>query len=117
MALRFSNTAERPTLDIWWLARDTTLIDFSSGYTFSLKIGTIGSTAVLTKTTGITGATGSGVEPTGVPNIQIAWSAGELATLNPNNLLSVLYDFILTATISGLDRVLRDTIEIPGTIT
>lgn len=45
--------------------------DFSTGWTFELKVGMLGSVAVLTKTTGITG---NNV----FPNIVIAFAADEL---------------------------------------
>lgn len=70
--------AELPETAIWWTDRAGNLIDFSSGYTFTLKLGHAGSAAVHTKTTGITGAAGSGTDPTGTPNVSIAWAAGEL---------------------------------------
>jgi hypothetical protein len=54
--LRYHKTAERPSAELWLEDIDGTLIDFASGYTFSLKIGNKGSTALLTKTSGITGS-------------------------------------------------------------
>ncbi len=70
--------SERPTARLWLLDDDGSLIDFSSGYTFEFRIGTLGSAADVSKTMGITGAAGSGVEPTGVPNIVVSWESGEL---------------------------------------
>lgn len=84
--------AERPatTLEI----KDGTgdLIDFSTGYTFSFKIGEVSASALLIKTSGITGAATS-------PNITIAWAAGEL------DLAPGTYLWQLTATTSSADRV------------
>ncbi len=96
--LRYYTGAERPALKLWLLDDDGTLIDFSSGYTFSLKVGLPGS-VLLTKTSGIVGAVGAGVEPTGTPNVTISWSAGELA-ITPG-----AYSWALTATTGGLDRI------------
>lgn len=55
-----------------WTDRQENLIDFSDGWTFSLEVGFPNQDAVLTKSTGITGAATS-------PNITISWEDGELA--------------------------------------
>lgn len=95
-----------------WLADSAgTLIDFSTGYTFSFKIGDTGAAALLTKTTGITGAAGAGVAPTGTPNIVVAWSAGEL------NVTPGQYAWELTCTNSSLDRVFYGSFTILDTVT
>jgi hypothetical protein len=111
MPFRYKRSAERPSASIWWLSEAGSLIDFSTGYTFSLKVGVDGAAAVLTKTTGITGAAGAGTSPTGTPNVTVAWAAAEL------NLTPGMYTLELTATTGGLDRVLTDTIEILDIIT
>lgn len=76
--------------DLALTLRDSTdaVIDFSSGWTFTLKVAPSGSTsATLTKTTGITGAASA-------PNVTIAWStSGELNSLTPGR-----YRAQLTAT-------------------
>lgn len=109
--LSYRANAERPGLNIWWFDDAGSLIDFSSGYTYSLKIGPKGGTALLTKTTGITGAAGAGVEPTGTPNIVVTWSTGELA-ITPG-----VYELELTATTSSTDRVLVADIVIIAALT
>ncbi len=109
--ITYVKTADRPALKIWYYDDDGTLLDCSSGYTFSLKVGTRGSAAVLTKTTNITGAAGSGVEPTGTPNITVTWAAGELA-LTPGS-----YVAQLTLTNSSLDRVIEFDLTIVDVIT
>jgi hypothetical protein len=109
--LTYRSTAERPAAKLWVFDDDGTLIDFSSGYTFVFKIGVVGSAALLSKSTGITGAAGAGVEPTGTPNVTVTWSAGELA-LTPGD-----YGWQLTATTSSLDRVFFGDFKITGTIT
>lgn len=111
MELSYHSNAERPACELWWFDDDGTLINFASGYTFTLKIGTPGSAALLTKTTNITGAAGSGVEPTGTPNVTITWTAGEL------NLTPGVYTFQLTATTSSLDRTCTGTIQILDIVT
>lgn len=102
----YIRNAERPSLALWLLDRAGDLIDFSSNYTFSFKIGERGGTAALTKTTGITGAAGSGTAPTGTPNVTVAWSAGEL------NLTPGVYLWQLTATTSSTDRTYEGTLQI-----
>lgn len=111
MTVTYAKTADRPALKLWLLDDDGSLIDFSSGWTFSFKIGTPGSAALLTKTSGITGAAGAGTEPTGTPNVTVTWSAGELA-LTPN-----AYSWQLTATTSSLDRVFSGGFTITDVIT
>jgi hypothetical protein len=112
VGVQYHSTADRPALELWLFDDDGTLLDLSSGsYTFSLKIGTPGSAALLTKSSGIAGAAGSGTEPSGTPNLVITWSAGELA-LTPGN-----YTGQLTATISSLDRVFTFPFSITSVIT
>jgi len=96
--VKYHRGAERPTLRMWLFDDSGALIDFSSGYSFSLKIGTPGVAAVLTKTSGITGAAGSGTAPGGVPNLVVAWAADEL------DIAVNTYEWQLTATVGGLDR-------------
>lgn len=96
--LRYYQGAARPDLKLWLLDDDGSLINFSSGYTFELKVGLVGSPALLTKTTGIVGAAGAGVEPTGIPNVTASWAAGELA------ITVGAYSWQLKATSSGLPR-------------
>lgn len=99
--------AELPSAAFWWTDRQKQLIDFSTGHTFTLKLGRPGATAVLTKTSGITGAAGAGVEPTGTPNLVVAWSANELDIPGGSYMLTI------TATDgSSRDRILYDTLTI-----
>lgn len=106
-ALSWYSSAEEPALQIWWYDDDGDLIDFSSGVTgWSLKIGNPGSAAVLTKTTGITGAAGTGSPGSGTPNVQVVWAAGQL------NITPGVYSLQLTATTAQGDRVLSTPITI-----
>lgn len=109
--LRYHSTAERPSVSMWLKDDDGSLIDFSTGYTFTFKIGITGNTAVLTKTTGIVGAVGSGSEPTGTPNVTIAWGTGELA-ITPGD-----YSWQLIATNAGADRLFEGRFRIDDVIT
>ncbi len=110
MTVRYFSTAERPALQMWLFDDAGSLIDFSSGYTWSFKIGTAGSTALLTKTASIAGAAGAGTEPTGTPNVVVTWTAGELA------LAAGTYQWQLKATNSSLDRVFAGTFVITDVI-
>ena len=81
MSLTYHVGDERPA----WIETVTvngTADNMATGYTFSVKVATaLDATAVLTKTTGITGAA-NGV-------ITIAWTAGEL-DLDPGTYVAVL---------------------------
>lgn len=74
---------ELESLRLWWTANGA-LVDFSVAHTYSSKLVLasdtgVTPTALFTKTTGFTGAAGSGVKPTGVPNLVIDWATtGEL---------------------------------------
>lgn len=73
--LQYIQGSDLPDATFEWRSGTGAIIDFSTGYTFTLKIGTPGQAATLTKTTGITGAATS-------PNVTVAWStSGELNTL------------------------------------
>lgn len=74
--------ADAPSLGLF-VRENGQLIDLSSGYTYSLKVvDQAGGTVQFTKTSGITGATGSGLPPGGTPNLVIQWATtGELNSL------------------------------------
>lgn len=69
-------------LAIYWQADDNTYRDFSSGWSFEVKVGDANG-VTFTKTAGITGAAGG---PT-VPSIVVAWATtDELTTIaTPGN--------------------------------
>ena len=108
---RYHKTAERPSLEMWLVDDDGALIDLSTDWTFSLKIGTAGTPAILTKVTGIAGAVGAGSEPDGTANVTVTWGTGEL------NLTPGTYAWQLTATLGGLDRVFTGGFQILDVIT
>ena len=109
--ITYYKNAENPSLRLWWFSDDDELVDFSTGVSaWSLKIGQYGETALLSKTSGITGAAGAGVDPTGTPNVTIVWSAGEL------NVTAGHYVMQLTATTTTGDRVLTAPIRIYDTV-
>lgn len=70
---------ELEPLQIWWTANGA-LVDLSVAHTYSSTlVRELTSAAVFTKTTGFTGAAGSGVKGAGVPNLTVAWAtSGEL---------------------------------------
>lgn len=83
MAYRYMSGAELPDLPLEWRDGDGDLIDFSSGYTFTVYVAPAESKAAsFTKTTGITGAATS-------PNVVLAWptTGAEL-----NGLTAGVYD-------------------------
>jgi hypothetical protein len=104
MALVYYRGAELPDAEITWLDSSNNIIDFSSGYTFVAKLGTPGSTALLTKSSGITGAATA-------PNVLIAWTANELA-LTPGT-----YSLDIIATTGGKDRIQSTPITITQVVT
>lgn len=59
-----------------WRDKDNATVDFSTGWTFTVYVAaaTAPSTALVTKTTGITGAATA-------PNVTIDWTTTELAAL------------------------------------
>jgi hypothetical protein len=67
-----------PSAQLWWRDGGNNLIDFSAASAWQVKIVDKTNRTLLTKTTGVTGAAGSGVEGLGVPNVVVAWAAGEL---------------------------------------
>ncbi len=66
--------ADLPDLAITWKDRDGTVINFATGWTFTVKVGPEGGAASITKTTNITGASTA-------PNVTIAWATTEVGTL------------------------------------
>jgi hypothetical protein len=96
---------ELGAVNLWWRNSAGTLIDFSAGYTFEVRLGDPLDTATLTVTTGITGAAGAGSKPDGTPNVVIAWTAANLGSLTvPVDLTQVIYPMFVKATTATLDR-------------
>ena len=80
----------------------------SVAHSFALKVGTPGSAAVLTKTTGFTAADTA-------PNLTVAWAtSGELNTLTPD---AYTMDVIATRTSDSKNRPFRFTLIIAPAIT
>ena len=113
LRVRVVDVTNRPSCQIWWFNSAGTLVDFSSGYTFELRIGSGGATRLVDKTTGITGAAGAGVAPTGTPNVTIAWTAGELAVLAQGSYTADL----LATDGSGNVRLMRFALDVDSAVT
>ena len=111
--LHYFRTAERPDIRIWWVDEDGNLIDFT-GYAFVFKLGQPGSAGSFTKSTGITGAAGSGVAPPGVgtPNVTMTFTASENDSLTAGSTT-----FQLRATLGGLDRICQGQFTLHDVIT
>lgn len=107
MAITYYKGAELPTVEVTWLDSNGAVINFSTGYTFTVKIGNPGQSALLTKTNGITGSATS-------PNIVIDWATGDLAGLAPDT-----YDMDITAnlTAGNKDRIQSTEITIKNVVT
>ena len=71
MAVQYEIGEELDDLQVTWLDPDGNVRNFSTGWTFELKIGQTGSAAVMTKTTGITGSATA-------PNLVVTFAAEEL---------------------------------------
>ena len=69
---------ELPAVPLEWRDANDDLIDFSTGWTFTVKLAllTAPSTVLVTKSSGIAGAATS-------PNISIDWSTSDFSTLTP----------------------------------
>lgn len=74
--LNYNAAAELPDATFAWRDDDKNLIDFSSGFSFQLKLSLDGKTADLTKVDGFTGAATD-------PNVTVSWDVDELSVLAP----------------------------------
>lgn len=100
--------SDLPDLTITWRDSSNAIIDFSSGYTFSLKVGQPGLSATVTKSTGISGASTS-------PNVTISWStSGELNTLTPGTYIAQL---IASRTSDSKQRFFQFVLPVNAAIT
>jgi len=82
-ALVYYTDQELPSPGLNWYDNSdpARLIDFSTGWTFTVKIAAASApnTVLVTKTTGITGSAGSST----TPNVVIDWSTTDWSTLTP----------------------------------
>lgn len=107
MTVEYITGADLPDLKITWTDNDNAVINFSTGWTFEALVGKRSHPALITKTTGITGASSA-------PNLTIAWDEGELDALTAGN----SYDVVITATRTADDkqRKMTATIFIKDTV-
>jgi hypothetical protein len=98
----YIQSAELPDIQITWRDSDGDIIDYSTGWTFIVRIGMLGQSAVLEKTTGVVGNNTA-------PNIVITWSSTELNTLATG---TYVLQVVARETASGKDRVMADSITI-----
>lgn len=107
MAIQYYKGAELPDAEITWLDADGNVINFSTGYTFQVKIGITGSAAIITKTTGVTGSAVA-------PNITISWDVDELNTIATG---TYNMDIKANLTATSKDRIQSTSITILGVVT
>lgn len=74
MAVEYMQGAELPDVAFTWTDEETGLLDFSTGWSFTVRVGISGSPALIEKTVGISGAATA-------PNVIIAWEPDELDVL------------------------------------
>ena len=93
-----------PDANFRWLDASNAPIDFTTGWSFSMKIAQPPNSAQVTKTNGFIGGDGAG----GVANLTVTWEENELADLTAGR-----WYFQLTATelISGKQRILTGSIR------
>jgi hypothetical protein len=103
-------------LHIWWFVNGA-LLDLHTGYTFQAKLASVKTpaTTIWTKTTGFTGAVGSGVEGNGTPNLVVQWAtSGEL---NDSSLTAGRYILQIKATTSGAESTYWLTLNLRQRLT
>lgn len=105
MSATYVQGADLPDLEIAWSDSNGHLIDFSSGWTFSVLVGKAGKAAEFEKTEDITGAATD-------PNVLIAWADTEI-----NSLAAGAWSVLVKATraADGKQRRMKATIfVVPG---
>ena len=96
--------ASLPDASFLWLDNTGSPIDFSTGWTFSMKIGSPPGGAIIIKNSGFYGLTSTN----GSANLVVRWANNELSSLHSGR-----YYFQITATqiSSGAQRVLTGSIR------
>jgi hypothetical protein len=110
--VKYFKGSDGPPTPVFWRDWTGQLVDFSSGWTFVVKVGTTDAVSTsFTKNTGITGAVGSLDAKPPVPNITIAWAtSGELNSLSPG-----VYLVQIQAT-NVSDRFMQFLMEVAATL-
>lgn len=106
MPVTYIQGAELPDIEVTWRDSDGSIIDYSTGYTFTILLGQLGQVATLTKTTGIVGDNTA-------PNLLITWSNTEIESL-----AVATYVMQITArhTATGKDRKMHDSVTISAQV-
>lgn len=78
--IQYRATSENLPIRLWWRDDTGQLINLSTYDSFEVEIQS-GGVEHFAKTTGITGAAGSGASPTGTPNLVITWVDGDFDTV------------------------------------
>jgi hypothetical protein len=101
MPVTYIQGAELPDILVTWRDSDGAIINFSSGWTFTLRLGQLGQAAILTKTDLVGAAT--------APNLTISWSNTEI-----ENLAAQTYTMQIIArhVATGKDRKMTDSLTI-----
>lgn len=111
-AYSYRKDQELPAIPLAWYDRNGALIDFSSGWTFTVKLAKAATptTVALTKTTGITGAATD-------PNLLIDWSTSDWSALDadPQGTVYVVWVYARRNSDSK-DRVYRPKTGFPITL-
>jgi hypothetical protein len=98
---------ELESLQLWWFA-NSALVDLSVAHTYSSKLykasdATHTNVFSALKTTGFTGAAGSGTKPSGTPNLVVTWATtGELNSTMTDGLY--IFQIVATRTSDGKQR-------------
>lgn len=104
--LRQRYIGDEDTLAIWWTISGE-LVDYTSGFTFvgKLTLTATPATVIFTKSTGFTGAAGSGSEHSGVPNLVVQWAtSGELNDVTPGR---YYFEIVATKTSDSSESTFR----------
>ena len=108
MSLTYYQGSDLPDSALTLRDRNEAIIDFSNGYTFSVKVGLPGHAALFTKTSGITGAATD-------PNVTIAWSTtGEL---NDLDIGTYSVQLIARRTLDDKHRIFQVPLSVLGSVT
>jgi hypothetical protein len=101
MPVTYIQGAELPDILVTWKDENGNVINFSSGWTFTLRLGQLGQAAVLTKTDLVGAAT--------APNLTISWTSTEIESLAVN---TYTMQIIARHVSSGKDRKMTDSLTI-----
>ncbi len=105
---------ELEPLQIWWTASGE-LVDFSIAHTYAAKLIAAGDSTGTnvfgtSKTTGFTGALGSGTKTNGDPNLTVVWAtSGELNAVTDDGLY--ILQIVATRVFDSRERTLQTRLQ------